>query len=195
MRLIIKGGTVVNPVSGNLEVSDILIEDGKISEMGINLIASGAEIVNAQGKLVTPGLIDMHVHLREPGQEEKETIETGCRAAVRGGFTGVACMPNTRPVADNSSVIYHILEKARQANLAKVYPIAALTKGSKGEELSEMAFLKEAGAVALSDDGSPVTNPAVMRRAMQYAGMLDMTVISHCEDLLLAAEGTMNEGF
>lgn len=192
---IIKGGTMVDPVSGKLEVSDILIDNGLIAEMGQNLEVSGAEVIDAQGKLVTPGLIDMHVHLREPGQEERETVETGCRAAVRGGFTAVACMPNTDPVADNSSVIRYIREKAKEAGLAKVYPIASLTKGSKGEELSEMAGLKDAGAVALSDDGRPVSNPTVMRRAMQYAGMLDMPVISHCEDLSLAAEGVMNEGF
>ncbi len=195
MKLLIKGGTLVNPVSGGLEISDILIDNGIVSEVGKNIQVSGAQVVDAQGKLVTPGLIDMHVHLREPGQEEKETIETGCRAAVRGGFTAVACMPNTNPVADNSSVIRYIQEKAKEAGLAKVYPIAALTKGSKGEELTEMADLKDAGAVALSDDGRPVSNPAVMRRAMQYAGMLDMPVISHCEDLLLAADGVMNESF
>ncbi len=195
MKMLIKGGTVVNPVTGKLETSDIIIKDGVISEMGQNLSVSDAEVFDAQGKLVAPGFIDMHVHLREPGQEEKETIESGCRAAVRGGFTAVACMPNTVPVADTRSVIHYVSNKAGEAGLAKVYPIASLTKGSKGEELSEMADLKDAGAVAFSDDGSPVSNPTVMRRAMQYAGMLDMPVISHCEDLDLVAEGVMNEGF
>lgn len=195
MRLLIRGGTVVDPVSGSLDRSDVLIESGLIKEIGHGIISPGADIVEAGGMLLAPGLIDMHVHLREPGQEAKETVETGCRAAVRGGFTAVACMPNTSPVADSSPVIRYILEKAREAGLARVYPVGALTKGSKGGEISEMADLREAGAVALSDDGRPVADPGVMRRAMQYAGMLGLTVISHCEEPGLAAGGVMNEGY
>ena len=195
MKMLIKGGTVVDPLTGSLAVSDILIENGVITDIGRDLSSLDAEIINAEGKLVAPGLIDMHVHLREPGFEAKETVETGCQAAVRGGFTAVAAMPNTNPVADNRSVIRYVLEKAREAGLARVYPIGALTKESLGKELSEMADLKDAGAVALSDDGRPVEDSAVMRRAMQYAGMLDLPVISHCEDLKLVAGGVMNESF
>ena len=195
MRLLIRGGTVVDPVSGSLAELDVLIENGLIKEMGHRITSPGADVMEAGGWLLAPGLIDMHVHLREPGQEAKETVETGCRAAVRGGFTAVACMPNTSPVADSSPVIRYILEKAREAGLARVYPVGALTKGSKGGEISEMADLREAGAVALSDDGRPVADPGVMRRAMQYAGMLGMTVISHCEEPGLAAGGVMNEGY
>ncbi|MCL6611233.1 MAG: dihydroorotase [Peptococcaceae bacterium] len=195
MRLLIKGGTVVDPVAGSLAESDVLVENGVITRVGRGIAAPGAKVIEAGGKLVAPGLIDMHVHLREPGHEAKETVETGCRAAVRGGFTAVACMPNTSPVADSRAVIRYILERAREAGLARVYPVGALTRGSGGEELSEMADLKEAGAVALSDDGRPVANPGVMRRAMQYAGMLGLPVISHCEDPDLADGGVMNEGY
>lgn len=195
MKLLIKGGTVVNPLAGLMTKEDILIEDGLIREMGCGITARGSESIEITGKLVAPGLVDMHVHLREPGYEAKETIETGCRAAVRGGFTAVACMPNTNPVADNRSVIRYILERARASGLARIYPLGAITKGSRGEEISEMADLKDAGVVALSDDGRPVTSAAVMRRAMQYAGMLDLTVISHCEDPDLVAGGVMNEGY
>ncbi|MFZ5633142.1 MAG: dihydroorotase [Bacillota bacterium] len=195
MKLLIRGGTVVDPLAGTLAESDILVENGVITQMGGGISAPGAEIIEARGKLVAPGLIDMHVHLREPGYEAKETVETGCRAAVRGGFTALACMPNTNPVADNRAVIRYILEKAREAGLARVYPVGAITRGSRGEEITEMADMKDAGAVALSDDGRPVANSAVMRRAMQYAGMLGLPVISHCEDLELAAGGVMNEGF
>lgn len=193
--LLIKGGTVVDPVAGSLTVSDILLENGVIVEMGRGIKRPGAEVIDAPGKLVAPGLLDMHVHLREPGFEAKETVATGCRAAVRGGFTALACMPNTNPVADNGPLIRYILEKAREAGLARVYPVGAITKGSMGKEISEMAEMQDAGAVALSDDGRPVADSGVMRRAMQYAAMLGLTVISHCEDPGLAAGGVMNEGF
>lgn len=195
MKLIIKGGAVVDPVAGTLSVSDVMVENGVIVNVGRDLSEPGAEVIHAEGKLVTPGLIDMHVHLREPGFEAKETIETGSRAAVRGGFTAVAAMPNTKPVADNRSVIRYVIEKAREAGLARVYPVGALTKGSLGKELAEMADLKDAGAVAFSDDGHPVEDSSMMRRAMQYAGMLGLPVISHCEDLKLVAGGVMNESF
>ena len=193
--LLIKGGTVVDPLEGSLTVSDILLENGVIVEMGLGIKSPVAEVIDASGKLVAPGLLDMHVHLREPGFEAKETVDTGCRAAVRGGFTALACMPNTSPVADNGPVIRYILEKARESGLARVYPVGAITRGSMGKEISEMAEMQDAGAVALSDDGRPVTDSGVIRRAMQYAAMLGLTVISHCEDHGLAAGGVMNEGF
>ncbi|GAB6181094.1 dihydroorotase [Desulfotomaculum defluvii] len=192
MRYLIKGGTIVDPVSETLSHLDILVENGVIKEIG-KLNDPEAQIIDAEGKLVCPGLIDIHVHLREPGYEYKEDIASGTKAAAMGGFTAVACMPNTNPVADNATVISHILAKAAKAS-TRVYPIGALTKGSQGKELTEMADLKEAGVVALSDDGMPVMNAEVMRRVMQYASMLDLTVISHCEDSDLSAQGQMHEG-
>jgi len=185
----------VDPVTGRLAAEDLLIGDGVIVEKGPALNGSGAEVLEAGGRLVAPGFVDMHVHLREPGLEAKETVETGCRAAVRGGFTAVACMPNTSPVIDSRPLVRYIIEKAREAGLARVYPVASITRGSQGKELSEMDDLRGAGAVALSDDGRPVADAGVMRRAMQYAGMLGMPLISHCEELSLAAGGVMNEGF
>ncbi|HBV96509.1 MAG: dihydroorotase [Peptococcaceae bacterium BICA1-7] len=195
MRLLIKGGTVVDPVRGTLEDADILVEKGFIIEVGPGIEAPGAEVIETRGKLVAPGLLDMHVHLREPGYEAKETVETGCRAAARGGFTALACMPNTSPVTDNRSVVRYILERARETGQSRVYPVGAITRGSMGSELAEMADMKEAGAVAFSDDGRPVAGSGLMRRAMQYASMLGVTIISHCEDPGLAAGGVMNEGF
>lgn len=195
MRLLIKGGTVVDPVRGTLEDADILVEKGFIIEVGPGIEAPGAEVIETRGKLVAPGLLDMHVHLREPGYEAKETVETGCRAAARGGFTALACMPNTSPVTDNRSVVRYILERARETGQSRVYPVGAITRGSMGSELAEMADMKEAGAVAFSDDGRPVADSGLMRRAMQYASMLGVTIISHCEDPGLAAGGVMNEGF
>ncbi|MBO8136557.1 MAG: dihydroorotase [Desulfotomaculum sp.] len=174
---------------------DILVENGVITGIGPGLEAAGARVIEADGKYVCPGLIDMHVHLREPGFEHKESIATGTRAAARGGFTAVACMPNTKPVADNAAVVRFILERAAAEGVVNVYPIAAITKGSKGEEITEMADLKEAGAVAVSDDGLPVQDAGVMRRAMQYAAMLQLPVIPHCENKSLAADGVMHEGF
>ena len=185
----------MDPVTGRLAAEDLLIGDGVIVEKGPALNGSGAEVLEAGGRLVAPGFVDMHVHLREPGLEAKETVETGCRAAVRGGFTAVACMPNTSPVIDSRPLVRYIIEKAREAGLARVYPVASITRGSQGKELSEMDDLRGAGAVALSDDGRPVADAGVMRRAMQYAGMLGMPLISHCEELSLAAGGVMNEGF
>ena len=193
MQLLIKGGELVDPVAETLDQVDILVQGGRIVDLGKGLQAPGAEIVEASGCYVCPGLVDMHVHLREPGFEYKEDIISGTRAAAMGGFTAVASMPNSDPVADNATVIRYILEKAREG-AAKVYPIGALTKGSKGRELTEMADLKKAGAVALSDDGMPVMDAGMMRRVMQYAAMLGLTVISHCEDLTLAAGGQMHEG-
>ncbi|NLK51702.1 MAG: dihydroorotase [Syntrophomonadaceae bacterium] len=211
MRWLVKGGRVVDPASGIDQAADILIEEGKIAAL-IPVLKDGSKdhsepmteeinpentvaILKAKGKLVVPGLIDMHVHLREPGFERKETIATGTRAAARGGFTSVACMPNTKPVADNRSVLEFIQRQAQLTAKVHVYPIAAITKGSRGEELSEMGDLIAGGAVAFSDDGRPVMNTRVMRLALEYARIGDWPIISHCEDLNLAAEGQMNEGY
>jgi dihydroorotase len=195
MKLIIKGGSVADPVAGRITERDILVVDGKISLMEKNLEVAGVEVLDASGKLVTPGLIDMHVHLREPGYEAKETIRSGTRAAAGGGFTAVACMPNTAPVADQAAVIAYIKSTAAAGGLVNVYPVGALTRGSRGEDLAEMGDMKEAGAVAFSDDGMPVADAGLMRRAMQYARMLDLTVISHCEDKHLSGGGVMHEGY
>ncbi|HAG10922.1 MAG TPA: dihydroorotase [Desulfotomaculum sp.] len=195
MKLLIKRGTLISPDQKKIFSADVLIADGKIAVLGNNLETDGAVIIDADGKLVLPGLIDLHAHLREPGFEDSETIAAGTMAAARGGFTSLACMPNTNPVADNSSVINYILNKARQEGRVNVFPIGAITVGSKGEELAEMAGLKEAGAVAFSDDGRCVSNAVIMFRAMQYARMIDMPVIAHCEDTSLSAQGSMHEGY
>ena len=195
MKLLVKGGTVVDPLCQIEAPADILIEDGKITAIGSNLPSNGAEVIDVTGKIVTAGLIDMHAHLREPGFEGKETIASGTRAAARGGFTSVACMPNTKPVADDQTVIKFIVERAKETGIVNVFPIGAITKGSKGEELSEMADLKAYGAVAFSDDGAPVSSSAVMRRAMQYAKMVGLPIISHCEDKDMVAAGLMHEGY
>ncbi|MGB6010883.1 MAG: dihydroorotase, partial [Desulfobacterales bacterium] len=197
MLTVIRGGRVIDP--GNLDgIMDIFIEDGKIVEIKTDGLADGehpeSKMIDASGKIVIPGLIDMHVHLREPGYEYKETIETGCRSAVVGGFTGVCCMPNTNPVNDCKAVTEYILTKAREAGTARVYPVAAISKGSQGEDLCEYQELKAAGAVAVSDDGNPVMNSQLMRRALEQAKECQLPVISHCEDLDLAAGGVINEG-
>jgi dihydroorotase len=175
-------------------VGDLFVEDGRVSDSGDGAAAEGAEIFDAAGLVVTPGFIDLHVHLREPGEEYKETIATGAAAAVAGGFTSVCAMPNTIPVNDNASVTRYIIEKAREAGLCEVYPVGAITRGSKGEELAEMAEMREAGAVAVSDDGRPVMNAQVMRHAMEYARDHGLVVVDHCQDLHLAAGGVINEG-
>ncbi len=194
MTILIKGGTVVDPgrVHGP---SDVLIENGKIAAVGPKLKApADAKVLDATGKVVLPGFIDLHVHFREPGFEYKETIQTGTAAAVAGGFTTVCCMPNTNPVNDNQSITEFILDKARAAGNANVLPIGAITKGSEGKELAEIGDLHRAGCVAISDDGLPVTNSLVMRRAMEYAIAFDVPVVDHCEDLHLSEGGCMNEG-
>jgi len=195
MKLLIKGGTVIDPAAGKVAEKDILLADGKIAETGTDLSTGGVEVLDAGGKLVAPGLIDMHVHLREPGFEAKETIFSGTRAAARGGFSTVACMPNTNPVADNAAIIAYIKNRARAKGAVNAFPIGAITRESKGEELAEMGDMKEAGAVAFSDDGMPVMNAGLLRRAMQYARMLGLTIISHCEDKNLSAGGAMHEGY
>jgi dihydroorotase len=193
-KLIIKNGRVIDPASGLDRVSDVGIEAGRIAQVGQNLNAIGAEVFDASGLIVAPGFIDIHVHLREPGIEYAETIETGARAAAAGGFTSVCCMPNTIPVNDNATVTSYIVDRARQNAVVNVFPIGAITKGSKGEELAAISSMKHAGIVAISDDGRPVMNARVMRRAMELARSLDIPVIDHCEDLHLSAGGDMHEG-
>ena len=195
MKILIKNGQIVDPTAGIQKELDLLIEDGKISEVGRSLKASGAKEIDARGKLVLPGLIDMHAHLREPGREDKETILTGSRAAAKGGFTTICCMPNTSPCIDNQGVARFIISEAERAGLVDVRPIGAITKERNGEELSEMADLKRAGCVAVSDDGNSVPKADMMRRALEYASMIEFVVISHCEDKDLSGIGVMNEGF
>jgi dihydroorotase len=196
VSLLIQGGLVVDPAQ-NLEAPrDLLIEGGKIAalEPPGTIPADGRRVIAAQNLVVTPGLIDMHVHLREPGEEYKETILTGTRAAAAGGFTAVAAMPNTYPVNDNTAVTRFILEAARAAGLARVYPVGAISIGSLGQTLSEYGDQKEAGAVAFSDDGRPVMNPMLMRRALEYARTFNLPLIAHEEDLDLGGHGAMHEG-
>ncbi|RNC69026.1 MAG: dihydroorotase [Desulfuromonadales bacterium] len=195
MNLLIKGGRVIDPSQGIDETLDLLVENGKVKEFGKGISApAGAETIDAAGMIVTPGLIDMHVHLRDPGLEYKEDIVTGTRAAAVGGFTSVACMPNTKPVNDNKAVTSYIITKARNEGIVNVFPVGSITQGSKGEALAEMGDLKEAGCVAVSDDGRPVTSSELMRRALEYAKGMGIMVISHAEDLSLVGEGVMNEG-
>jgi len=195
MGLLLRGGRVVDPSQGIDEILEILIEDGIIKELGKALNAGkGVETIDATGLLVAPGLIDMHVHLRDPGLEYKEDIVSGCRAAAAGGFTSVACMPNTKPVNDNETVTAYIVNKAKTEAMVNVFPIGAITQGSKGEELVEMVALKESGCVALSDDGRPVTDAVLMRQALECAGKTGIIVIAHAEEVALAGDGVMNEG-
>ncbi len=191
----ISGGNVIDP--GKLDgIFDVFIKDNHIQDIKEHNQNNENvdKIIDAKGKIVTPGLFDMHVHLREPGYEYKETILSGCRAAAAGGFTSVCSMPNTNPVNDNRQVTEFIIEKAREAGFSKVYPVAAISKGLKGEGLCEYSDLIEAGAIAFSDDGMPVENGQLMRRALEYAKGFNRLIISHCEDLKLAASGVMNEG-
>ncbi len=198
MAIWIRGGRVVDPLKGTVEEQDVVVDRGRIQRLapwgGFNEDGPRVKKIEARGRLVVPGLVDMHVHLREPGHEYKETVATGARAGAAGGFTALACMPNTDPVNDNRSVTEFILGQARAANLVRVYPVAAVTQGQKGEALTEFGDLEAAGAVGLSDDGLPVVNSEVMRRALEYAQYYGLTVISHCEDRSLSAEGAMHEG-
>ena len=193
-KLIIRGGRVIDPAQRLDDTLDILIENGKISALGKQLAAEDAAIIDASGKLVTPGLVDIHVHLRDPGLEYKEDIASGTRSAVAGGFTSIACMPNTKPVNDNHAITSYILQKAAKEGSCRVFPLASITKGMAGESLTEMGELKEAGCCAVSDDGVPVSNSEMMRRAMEYARPFGLTVATHAEDLALVGAGVMNEG-
>lgn len=195
MNILIKGGRLLDPANGIDEQLDLLIADGKVAAVGADLQAADAELLDATGQLVVPGLIDIHVHLREPGYEYKEDIVSGTRAAVVGGFTSVACMPNTDPVNDNKAVTRYICQRAVEAGQANVFPVGAITKGLKGESLSEMGELREAGCVAVTDDGQPVNDGEIMRRALEYARSFDLPMISHAEDLAIVAGGVMNDGF
>jgi dihydroorotase len=196
MGLIIKGGRVVDPAEGRDGAFDVLIENGRITRVGRDLPVDGADVLEVpKAWIVAPGLIDIHVHFREPGQEHKETIATGSLAAVTGGFTAVACMPNTEPINDHAGITQFILKKAAEAGLARVHPIGAVSLGSQGEQLAELGEQKAAGCVGFSDDGRPVASALLMRRALEYAGMLGAPVINHCEDPTLKADGVAHEGY
>ena len=197
MHILLKGARILDPVTGRDESLDLLLVDGIIEKMGREVSSPSAETVDLTGKVIAPGFIDMHVHLREPGFEHKETILTGCSAAAAGGFTAVCCMPNTNPAIDDESVVRFIQNKARVAlsGLVDVYPAAAVTKGRKGEHLAPMAELAEAGAVAFTDDGEPVHDAELMRRALEYAAMFGKPIIQHAQDLPMTKGGVMNEGF
>ena len=193
-KLLIKNGRVMDPASGFDSTVDVLLVDGRVAGIGANLSSGGAVQFDASGMIVAPGFIDMHVHLRDPGFEHAETIESGSRAAAAGGFTSICCMPNTNPVNDSATVTSYIVERARLRAVVNVFPIGAITKGSAGEELAAIGSMKAAGVVAISDDGRPVMNARVMRRAMETASAFDLPVIDHCEDLHLSAGGDMHEG-
>lgn len=192
--LLIKNGRVIDPASCTEGGLDVLVEGDHISKVGPMLTANGADVFDATGLVVAPGFIDLHCHLREPGQELSETIETGTRAAARGGFTAVCPMPNTQPVNDNASVTRSMIERAAKGSGVRVWPIGAASQGSKGEALSEIAAMQEAGIVAVSDDGKPIATARLMRQVMDYCGPLGLPVIDHCEDVSLAAGGSMREG-
>ena len=194
MKTLIKGGRVVDPARDLDAVCDVLIDGPTISRVADSIEPDGASVLDAGGLVVCPGLVDMHVHLREPGREDEETIETGARAAVAGGFTSIACMPNTEPPLEGEEGVKLVMAKASDAGLARVYPIAAVSKGRKGETMAEIGSALKAGAVGVSDDGNCVSNPALMRRALEYVRMFGRAVMSHCEDSGLSADGVMNEG-
>lgn len=195
MKLLIKNGRVIDPASRVDETLDILIDKGKIVELKAKIKTEAAKVIDASRLVVAPGFIDMHTHLREPGQEDKETIKTGSLAAAKGGFTSIACMPNTNPVNDNRGINEYIISEAKKNAVVNVFPIAAITKGQKGEELTDIADLVDAGAIALSDDGHPVQNSLVMRRALEYSKLFDTLIIDHCEDINLSGDGVMHEGY
>jgi len=193
-ELLIKNGRVIDPAGGVDKKCDVLINDDRIADLG-SIAKNVQTVIDAEGKLVTPGLIDIHVHFREPGDEEEETIASGSAAAVAAGFTSVVCMPNTNPVIENETDIEYIHRKARQARKTHVYTMGAITKGLQGVELAEMGFMAEVGAVGFTDDGRGVQDPAVMLRALKYAGMFDVFVAQHCQDDAIAGEGVMNSGY
>ncbi|MDD5687205.1 MAG: dihydroorotase [Elusimicrobia bacterium] len=196
MKLLILNGIVCDPANKFNQKADVLVENGKIISVGkISKNKSNVKVIDAKGKIVVPGLIDIHTHLREPGREDEETIKSGTRAASMGGFTTVCAMANTQPVVDSVSGVKFILATAKQEGVINVFPVGAITKGSNGVELAEIGKMKGAGVIAISDDGRPVMNANIMRRALEYTKMLDLTLISHCEDTNLSANGEINEGY
>jgi len=196
MKTILRGGRLIDPANGRDGEFDVLIADGAIAQIGRNLPVEDAEVFEIKrGWIVTPGLVDVHVHLREPGQEHKETIASGTASAVAGGFTAVACMPNTDPVNDHAGITEFILKKAAEAGLARVYPIGAVSIGSKGDQLAELGEQKAAGCIAFTDDGRPVATALLMRRALEYARMLGVPIVNHCEDPSLKGDGVAHEGY
>ena len=195
MGLVIKGGRLIDPKNEIDQIVNLVIEGDRVTQVSSKAVdLKGMEVIDAKGMIVSPGFIDLHVHLRDPGQEYKEDIRSGTESAAAGGFTSVCCMPNTRPVNDNETVTQYILDKAKRVGLVHVLPVGAITKGSQGQELAEFGKLKEAGCVALSDDGWPVMNSEMMRRALEYAKAFDLVVMPHCEDKHLSEGGVMNEG-
>jgi dihydroorotase len=194
MRILIKNGLVIDPSQKLNKVCDVLIVDGKISSVKPGIKDNKAKVINAKGKVVCPGFIDVHTHLREPGHEEEETIASGTRAAAHGGVTTIFCMPNTHPPLDNAPAVEFVLLKALKEGIVNVHPIGCITKNSEGKELAEIGILKKAGVVAVSDDGRPVMNSQVMRRALEYTKMFNLPVIAHCEDEYLSKNGSINEG-
>jgi dihydroorotase len=196
MKLLIKNGHLIDPASGSDDTFDILIEEGRIKQMSARIKdVPGAETIDAAGLVISPGFIDMHVHLREPGYENKETIESGMRAAVHGGFTSVACMPNTKPVNDNRSVTEYIIARSKGVGIANVFPVAAISRNLEGEQITEMADLVEGGAIGFSDDGHCVMSADLIRKALEYTRMLKVPIIEHPEDHSISGEGLVNEGF
>jgi len=193
-RIWIRGGRVLDPATQRDEVADVLVEDGRIAALGVGLAPEGARVIEAGGCWIAPGFVDLHVHLREPGQEYKEDITSGGRAAAAGGFTAVVCMANTQPVNDDPSVTEYILDRARQESPARVYPVGAATRGLAGEVMTEMAALVDAGCVALSDDGKTIMDSGVMRRVLEYSQLVRVAIITHAEDRTLVREGVVNEG-
>ncbi|OGX24508.1 MAG: dihydroorotase [Omnitrophica WOR_2 bacterium GWF2_38_59] len=194
MSLLIKNATIVNATKKSSSEKDILIEKGVIAKIGKSIKADGMKIIDAKGKYVLPGLIDLHVHLREPGREDRETIESGSKAAAKGGFTTVVCMPNTNPVIDNCMIVEAISKESKRVGLINIIPAGAITKGQKGEELSDMFELKKAGCLAVTEDGKSVSNSGLMRYAMEYCKMVGLVVMDHCQDHNLLGSGVMNEG-
>jgi dihydroorotase len=194
VKLLLKHGRVIDPATATDDRLDVLLENGRVAAVDREISAEDATLLDMSGMIVCPGFLDIHVHLREPGQEWKETIRSGTRAAARGGFTGVACMPNTEPVNDCRAVTEFIMSRSAEQGSVPVYPIGCVTKGQKGKELAEMEDMLDAGACAFSDDGMPVYSPLMMRRALEYSKIFNVPIIDHCEDHALVNGGVMNEG-
>jgi dihydroorotase len=192
--LLLRGATIIDPGTGKQRVADIRIRKGVVEQLGRRLPMNGAEIWELPGKFITPGFIDLHCHLREPGREDEETIRSGTLSALAGGFTRVCCMPNTEPAIDNENIVRAIVNESERWQQARVLPIGAATKGRQGAELAEFGAMKNAGAIAVSDDGNPIANPEIMRRVLEYAKTFDLVVTNHCEEKTMTRDGVMNEG-